>query len=130
GRPRPHHRRHPALGVGGRRRRELPAERVRGAAPGAGAREHAALRPRGHAPLREGSLMLTGSAAVESLRAGRVPSWDVEAVTLEGFEVVQALFELRTAAREAVLPPALHPTNPPTLAVQVWRVGASPWGAF
>jgi hypothetical protein len=74
--------------------------------------------------------MLTGSAAVESFRAGHVPTWDVEAVTLEGFEVVQALFELRAAGREAVLPPALHPTNPPTLAVQVWRVGGSPWGAF
>ena len=74
--------------------------------------------------------MLTGTAAVESLRAGRVPSWDVEPVTLEGFEVVQALFELRVATRESVLPPALHPTNPPTLAVQVWRAATSPWGAF
>jgi hypothetical protein len=74
--------------------------------------------------------MLTGSAPVESLRAGHVPGWTTDAVALEGFEVVQALFELRVAGREAVLPPALHPTNPPTLALQVWRVGGSPWGPF
>src|SRR3954465_8134357 len=118
------------MGVRRRRWRELPAERVRGAPAGAGAGEHAPLRPRGHAPVREGRLMLTGTAAVESLPAGRVPSWDVEPAPLEGFEVVQALFELRTSAREEVLPPALHPTNPPTLAVQVWRCSSSPWGAF
>jgi hypothetical protein len=74
--------------------------------------------------------MLTGTAAVESFRAGHVSAWPTEPVVLEGFEVVQALFELRVATREAVLPPALHPTNPPTLAVQVWRVAGSPWGAF
>jgi hypothetical protein len=42
----------------------------------------------------------------------------------------QMVMEMRNAAREAVLPPSLHPTVPPTLSVQVWRVGASPWGAF
>jgi hypothetical protein len=74
--------------------------------------------------------MLTGTAAPSSFRAGRVSAWPTEAVTLGGFEVVQALFELRASAREAVLPPALHPTNPPTLAFQVWRVAGSPWGPF
>lgn len=74
--------------------------------------------------------MLTGTAAVDSLRAGSVASWDVPAAELEGVEIVQALFELRASAREAVLPPGLHPTNPPTLVVQAWRCPASPWGPF
>ncbi|MCU1376210.1 MAG: hypothetical protein JWO68_3496 [Actinomycetia bacterium] len=74
--------------------------------------------------------MLTGTATVEDLVAGTVPTWDVAPVTLEGFEIVQAMFELRTAGREAVLPPALHPTNPPTLVVQLWRCTTSPWGPF
>ncbi len=33
-------------------------------------------------------------------------------------------------AREAILPPSLHPTIPAALSLQVWSVGASPWGAF
>lgn len=74
--------------------------------------------------------MLTGTAPVESFRAGTVASWDVPAAELEGVEIVQALFELRTSAREAVLPPGLHPTNPPTLVVQAWRCPSSPWGPF
>ena len=74
--------------------------------------------------------MLSGTAAVEDFASGQVPTWDVEPVVLEDFEIVQALFELRSAARQAVLPPALHPTNPPTLVVQVWRCGVSRWGPF
>ena len=74
--------------------------------------------------------MLVGTASLDELTTGNVPSWDVDTVALDDFEIVQALFELRTAGREAVLPPGLHPTNPPTLAVQVWRCGASPWGPF
>jgi len=38
--------------------------------------------------------------------------------------------EMRKSAREAVLPPSLHPTIPPALSIQVWRVAESPWGAF
>jgi hypothetical protein len=74
--------------------------------------------------------MLTGTATVDDLPAGTVPTWDIQAVTLDGFEIVQAMFELRTAGRQAVLPPALHPTNPPTLVVQMWRCAGSPWGPF
>ena len=74
--------------------------------------------------------MLTGTAAAESFRAGSVASWDAPVAELEGIEIVQAMFELRSAGREAVLPPALHPTNPPTLVVQAWRCPSSPWGPF
>jgi hypothetical protein len=76
--------------------------------------------------------MLTGDAAVDALaaNAATVKSWDAAAVTMDGAELVQAMFELRTAARQAVLPPALHPTNPPTLVFQAWRCPESPWGAF
>ena len=74
--------------------------------------------------------MLVGAAAVESFPAGSVPSWDVPATELEGLELLQAMFELPAAARESVLPPALHPTNPATVVVQAWRCASSPWGAF
>ena len=57
-------------------------------------------------------------------------TWDVPTVSLDGAELVQAMFELRTVGRESALPPALHPTNPPTLVVQAWRCPESPWGAF
>src|SRR5688500_12814242 len=74
--------------------------------------------------------MLTGTAEVAALRTGTVPAWDAPSVELEGVEVVQAMFELRAAGREAVLPPALHPTNPPTAVLQGWRCPSSPWGPF
>lgn len=74
--------------------------------------------------------MLVGTADVASLPAGAVPDWVDEPAALEDLEVVQAMFEVPYAIRESLLPPALHPTNPPTAVVQAWRCGASPWGPF
>jgi hypothetical protein len=68
--------------------------------------------------------MLIGSAPVESFPRGMVSSWDTPALTLDDVVIVQAMFELRATAREAVLPPSLHPTNPPTLVVQAWSAPA------
>ena len=76
--------------------------------------------------------MLVGTASVDDLARGvaTVAEWHDDAVTLESVEIVQAMFELPYAAREAALPPALHPTNPPTMVLQAWRCPQSPWGAF
>ena len=74
--------------------------------------------------------MLVGTADVASLPAGSVAAWLGEPAALEDVEVVQAMFEVPYAVRESLLPPALHPTNPPTAVVQAWRCGTSPWGAF
>lgn len=76
--------------------------------------------------------MLVGTASVDDLAVGvtNLTAWRNEAVKLDDVEVVQAMFELPYSARESVLPPALHPTNPPTVVIQAWRCGESPWGAF
>ncbi len=74
--------------------------------------------------------MLVGTAPVEELtaHAATLESFDTDALTLPGTEVLQALFELRVTGREAALPPGLHPVNPPTFVVQVWRCPDTPWG--
>ena len=76
--------------------------------------------------------MLTGTASVDDLARGAptIHRWLDEPVELTDVELVQAMFEIAGSSRQAVLPPALHPTNPPTMVLQAWRCGASPWGAF
>jgi hypothetical protein len=53
-----------------------------------------------------------------------------EAVTFESATVFQAIFEVAYASREALLPPGLHPTNPPMMVVLGWKVTGGPWGDF
>ena len=76
--------------------------------------------------------MLVGTADVDALAAGAatIDSFDTEAVVFDDVLVLHALFELPYAVREALLPPALHPTNPPIAAVLAWRVERSEWGRF
>ena len=76
--------------------------------------------------------MLVGAASVDELlaHAATMPSFDTDALDLPGAEVLQALFELRVDGREAALPPALHPVNPPTAVIQVWRCPDTPWGPY
>jgi hypothetical protein len=76
--------------------------------------------------------MLTGTASLDELVEGAatLDSFDVAEVVLPDVDVLQVLFETRHSGREASLPPALHPTNPPTFVVQVWRCPDSPWGPF
>lgn len=62
--------------------------------------------------------------------AVRLPEFSPTPAALPGAEVFQALFEMRAGAREPLLPPALHPTNPATLGILVWRCPESPWGPF
>jgi hypothetical protein len=76
--------------------------------------------------------VLVGTAPVDELAAGvtTLTAWRDDAVELDDVEIVQAMFELPYSARESVLPPALHPTNPPTVVIQAWRCGKSQWGPF
>ncbi len=76
--------------------------------------------------------MLVGSADVAGLAetAATIKAFLTEPVQFTDVVCFQMTVEMRNRAREAVLPPALHPTVPPTLGFQVWQVGDSPWGAF
>ena len=78
--------------------------------------------------------MLTGTADVDALAArlsaATIPEWASDDVVLDDVISLQLIVELRRAGRADLLPPGLHPTDPPSLHIQVWRVGGSPWGAF
>ena len=76
--------------------------------------------------------MLVGSADIEQLaaQAPEVPEFCSEEIVLPQVTCFQLVAEMRNAAREAVLPPSLHPTVPPAMSVQVFAVADSPWGAF
>lgn len=76
--------------------------------------------------------MLTGCADVEALAAGAPTIEAYFAVPIEfaGVHCFQMTAEMHNSAREAVLPPSLHPTVPPALSFQVWQVDQSPFGAF
>ena len=76
--------------------------------------------------------MIVGTARLEDLQANRpkLAGFDAAPLSLPGASVLQAMFEMPVAAREALVPPGLHPTNPAALVIQAWRCPSSPWGAF
>lgn len=76
--------------------------------------------------------MIAGTASVDDLAIGAavMASFPPDEVTLGGVECFQLIAEMRNGAREAVLPPGLHPTVPSTICLQGWNVGSSPWGPF
>ncbi len=76
--------------------------------------------------------MIVGTADVEVLakQAATIESFTEDAIQLDDVLCMQVTAEMRNQAREAVLPPSLHPTVPAALSLQVWCVGGSPWGAF
>ena len=76
--------------------------------------------------------MIVGTAKPEELAASRpkMESLDASAVSLPGATVLQAMFEMTQSAREAVVPPGLHPTNPAALVLLAWQCPESPWGPF
>jgi hypothetical protein len=49
---------------------------------------------------------------------------------LERVQMLQVMYEIEQSAMTSLLPPALHPTIPPTLVVTVMRVPESPVGPF
>jgi hypothetical protein len=76
--------------------------------------------------------VITGTAdlAALSAAASTIEAWITAEVELGDVECFQLVTEMRSTARESVLPPALHPTVPPSLTIQAWNVATSPWGPF
>jgi hypothetical protein len=76
--------------------------------------------------------MLVGTADPAALAAGApvMDGFATDALVLEQAEVFQVVCEIDAAAREAVLPPGLHPTNPPLVTLLVYRCPTSPFGPF
>lgn len=74
--------------------------------------------------------MLVGSARIEQLaeRAPQIASFRAEELVLADVTVMQLTAELPNSAREAVLPPALHPTVPAAMSLQIISAQDSPWG--
>jgi hypothetical protein len=75
---------------------------------------------------------LVGTRDVSSLAkaAPSVAAWDAEPWTLPGAGILQLMYEIDDDAMTSLLPPALHPTIPPTIVFVVTRVPESPVGPF
>ncbi|WP_420436679.1 hypothetical protein [Candidatus Poriferisodalis sp.] len=76
--------------------------------------------------------MISGTASVDELAADapQISAFSSEPVRLAGVTSLSLVAELRRPAREAVLPPGLHPIVPPAMSLEAWNVSESPWGAF
>ncbi|MDX1382048.1 MAG: acetoacetate decarboxylase family protein [Thermoanaerobaculia bacterium] len=76
--------------------------------------------------------MIAGTADPGAIAGGcpRLEAFGTEPVVLEAVETLQVVCEVASAAVEARLPPALHPTIPGILSWLVQRVPDSPWGPF
>jgi hypothetical protein len=76
--------------------------------------------------------MLSGTARLDDLLVGAATMPDLATApeALDQVELLKVVTETRFAHRTAALPSGLHPTNPPTAILHVWRVGSSPWGPF
>jgi hypothetical protein len=79
-------------------------------------------------------MYLTGTRDPDELArtigAPTVSSWRSEPFVMTDVRVLQLIAELRHDTREEVLPPGLHPTEPPALSIQAYRVPESEVGAF
>lgn len=76
--------------------------------------------------------MLTGTADPEAHAASapHLERLDTEPLTLPKAAVLQVVCEIDIAGLCELLPPALHPTLPPTVGWLVYVCPESPWGAF
>jgi hypothetical protein len=76
--------------------------------------------------------MLTGTAPLEAFAAdaATMPGFATETAGLGDVELLKVFLEVAVTGRTSTLPPGLHPSNPPTAVLHVWRVGSSPWGPF
>jgi hypothetical protein len=78
--------------------------------------------------------MLVGTASIDTLTqlqaTATIDRFATAPIQFDDVVCFQMTAEMRNQAREAVLPPSLHPTIPAALSLQVWAVGRSPWGAF
>ena len=75
---------------------------------------------------------LLGTRPIDDLErdAPEMESLDTESMVLEKVEILQAMSEIDAGVMEEVLPPALHPTIPPTVTVLFTRVPGGPHGPF
>lgn len=76
--------------------------------------------------------MLIGTASLDALaaRAPLMDRLDSPSATCEHADVLHVAYEIATPHRQAMLPPALHPTDPPLVTWLLYRCPASPWGPF
>lgn len=76
--------------------------------------------------------MLSGTANIETLaqRAPTMASFAASPLQLEQVDVLQVLYEIDSAQRQVLLPPGLHPTDPPLINWLVYKCALSPWGPF
>ncbi|KOG89569.1 hypothetical protein [Streptomyces varsoviensis] len=76
--------------------------------------------------------MLIGTADPEALAADApyVTSLATEPLVCRGVELLQAVYEVHSAARLDLLPPALHPVNPPAITLTVLTARESEAGPF
>jgi hypothetical protein len=75
-------------------------------------------------------LLGTRDIGSEESTAPEMPSLDTDSLTLERVEILQVMYEIASPPMLDLLPPALHPTIPPTVTWLVWRAGGGPLGPF
>lgn len=75
---------------------------------------------------------LTGTLDISSVEASAplVEDLGTEPWRVEGAGIMQALFEIDDSAMTSLLPPALHPTIPPTMFINAMKVSDSEVGPF
>src|SRR5258706_4991089 len=76
--------------------------------------------------------MLFGTADLDALAIGapRMERLDTEPLVLAGAWVLQVTYEMSATVREALLPPGLHPTDPPLVSWRILRAAGGPLGPF
>ncbi|MEU3413204.1 acetoacetate decarboxylase family protein [Streptomyces sp. NPDC006658] len=76
--------------------------------------------------------MLSGTADPETLAVGApyVAAPATEPLVCHGAELLQIVYQIDGRARQEILPPALHPVNPPVITVSVLRAAESDAGPF
>ena len=76
--------------------------------------------------------MLQGTAALETVVAAapHVGTPSIEALSVPRAELLQVAWEVEAAERDSVLPPALHPVNPPVVTFSFLRARECAHGPF
>jgi hypothetical protein len=76
--------------------------------------------------------VLFGTAQLDPLAADApvMANLDTEPLLLRAVWVLQATFEMPSAARDVLIPAALHPTDPPLASWMFFRCTESPFGPF
>ena len=132
-RPRSHRQGDQGLGGDRRGRRQLRAQHGGRDRAGGRAGVDAALRLRGDAVIRFGAgLMLQGTAAPEAVAATApyVVTPSSEPLSVPKAELLQVAWEVDAAERDSMLPPALHPVNPPVVTFSFLRARECTHGPF